>query len=372
MRQYARLVAMGMAAVAASATLSASVLDEAKFWWKFDQGGANGAVVQTSEIHDCRDASVGAATRVCGPSGGPIWTNMTVRLPYQQKDVECTALNIQVVPNAAGTQIRPSMVDITNGHVHSDTVTFFARICAGEQLYTGTVDRFLYNNAFRWGSTKGDSYGNLFGIRTNGTRYSPEFFIGQESAYFENIFVDPGKWYDLAFSISVVTNVTTTTVANDTTNVVQRVLCVLLIVGCAAAALYGAHQCMQQNSLKNYGYLKTQAERAYEKGDTVEALNWISLAEPVMPASSPELELMKADILWHTGGKEEAGEVLYRLVERAPVLQVYETLIGYLTEERNYIEAAHVLAASGLKELADMHPELQSATPQMSLSDGGT
>ena len=227
MRQYARLVAMGMAAVAASATLSASVLDEAKFWWKFGQGGADGAVVQTSEIHDCRDASVGEATRVCGPSGGPIWTNMTVRLPYQQKDVECTALNIQVVPNAAGTQIRPSMVDITNGHVHSDTVTFFARICAGEQLYTGTVDRFLYNNAFRWGSTKGDSYGNLFGIRTNGTRYSPEFFIGQESAYFENIFVDPGKWYDLAFSISVVTNVTTTTVANDTTNVVQRVLCVL-------------------------------------------------------------------------------------------------------------------------------------------------
>ena len=158
MRQYARLVAMGMAAVAASATLSASVLDEAKFWWKFGQGGADGAVVQTSEIHDCRDASVGEATRVCGPSGGPIWTNMTVRLPYQQKDVECTALNIQVVPNAAGTQIRPSMVDIRNGHVHSDTVTFFARICAGEQLYTGTVDRFLYNNAFRWGSTKGDSY----------------------------------------------------------------------------------------------------------------------------------------------------------------------------------------------------------------------
>ena len=218
---------MLLVSLTAATAAVGSVMDEAKFWWKFDQGGTDGAVVQTSEIHDCRDASVGAATRVCGPSGGPIWTNMTVRLPYQQKDVECTALNIQVVPNAAGTQIRPSMVDITNGHVHSDTVTFFARICAGEQLYTGTVDRFLYNNAFRWGSTKGDSYGNLFGIRTNGTRYSPEFFIGQESAYFENIFVDPGKWYDLAFSISVVTNVTTTTVANDTTNIVQRVLCVL-------------------------------------------------------------------------------------------------------------------------------------------------
>ena len=153
---------MLLVSLTAATAAVGSVMDEAKFWWKFDQGGTDGAVVQTSEIHDCRDASVGEATRVCGPSGGPIWTNMTVRLPYQQKDVECTALNIQVVPNAAGTQIRPSMVDIPNGHVHSDTVTFFARICAGEQLYTGTVDRFLYNNAFRWGSTKGDSYGNLY------------------------------------------------------------------------------------------------------------------------------------------------------------------------------------------------------------------
>ena len=64
-----RMATIGILAVAASATLSASVLDEAKLWWKFDQGGANGAVVQTGEIHDCRDASVGTVSRVCGPSG---------------------------------------------------------------------------------------------------------------------------------------------------------------------------------------------------------------------------------------------------------------------------------------------------------------
>ncbi len=96
-----RMAVIGILAVAASATLSASVLDEAKFWWKFDQGGADGAVVQTSEIHDCRDASVGVASRTSGPSGGPIWTNTTVRLPYRGQVVQSSALNIQVIIEAA-------------------------------------------------------------------------------------------------------------------------------------------------------------------------------------------------------------------------------------------------------------------------------
>ena len=74
------MLLMGLTAATAAV---GSVMDEAKFWWKFDQGGADGAVVQTGEIHDCRDASVGAASRVSGPSGGPLWTNTTVRLPYR-------------------------------------------------------------------------------------------------------------------------------------------------------------------------------------------------------------------------------------------------------------------------------------------------
>ncbi len=217
--------------LAAATAAFGSIMDEAKFWWKFDQGGANGAVAQTSEIHDCRDASVGVASRMCGPSGGPLWTNMTVRLPYSGREVQASALNVQVITNAAGTQIRPSMVDISGGYVNSDTVTFFARICPGEQLYTNAAsasERFIFNNNFYWGSTRANSFGQLFGISRNGSvNWCPRYFIGQEQDTFGSISLEPGKWYDLAFSISMVTNVTTTTVANDTTNVNQRVMCVV-------------------------------------------------------------------------------------------------------------------------------------------------
>ncbi|MBQ6007705.1 MAG: hypothetical protein IJL17_04155, partial [Kiritimatiellae bacterium] len=227
-----RMAVIGILAVAASATLSASVLDEAKFWWKFDQGGADGAVVQTSEIHDCRDASVGAASQTSGPSGGPIWTNTTVRLPYSGKEVQSSALNIQVITNTS-SQIRPSMVNIGNGYVNSDTLTFFARICPGDTLndgvtYVGTDERFIYNDNFVWGSAKSNSYGYLLGlVRKNATSYYPKIFIGQLQDTFGGITLEAGKWYDLAFSVSMVTNVTTTTDANDTTNVVQRALCVV-------------------------------------------------------------------------------------------------------------------------------------------------
>ena len=249
MRQLLRFAAVGMAAVATSAAAVGAVLDEAKFWWKFDQGGANGAVVQTGEIHDCRDASVGTVSRVCGPSGGPLWTNMAVRLPYCGREVQSSALNVQVITNAS-KQIRPSMVDFGNGYVNSDTVTFFARICPGDTLndgvnYVGTDERFIYNNNFYWGSDRPHSFGQLFGLgRRNATSYYPRFFIGWEQGTFDGIALETGKWYDLAFSVSMVTNMTSTThtdiTTNDTTgvtttnvttsvttSVVQRVLCVV-------------------------------------------------------------------------------------------------------------------------------------------------
>ena len=235
---------LGLAAATAAV---GSVLDEAKLWWKFDQGGANGAVVQTSEIHDVRDASVGTVSRLCGPSGGPLWTNMTVRLPYYGREVQSSALNIQVITNAS-KQIRPSMVDFSAGYVNSDTVTFFARICPGDPLndgvnYVGTDERFIFNNNFNWASTKPGSYGQLLGLaRRNATSYYPKYFIGQEQDTFSSIVLEADKWYDLAFSISMVTNLTSKTITNITTNettgvttnvttsvttsVVQRVLCV--------------------------------------------------------------------------------------------------------------------------------------------------
>ncbi len=173
---------------AAATAAFGSVMDEAKFWWKFDQGGADGAVVQTSEIHDCRDASVGVASRTSGPSGGPIWTNMTVQLPYRGLEVQSSAINIQVITNAS-KQIRPSMVDVS-GCVNSDVATFFARVCPGETLndgvnYVGTDERFIFNDNFYWGNSKANSYGYLFGFaRRNATSYYPKIFIGQEQDTF--------------------------------------------------------------------------------------------------------------------------------------------------------------------------------------------
>ncbi|MGX8708314.1 MAG: hypothetical protein ACSW72_06125, partial [Bacteroidales bacterium] len=238
---------MLLVSLTAATAAVGSVMDEAKFWWKFDNGGADGAVVQTSEIHDCRDASVGAASRVCGPSGGPIWTNMTVQLPYRGLEVQSSALNIQVITNAS-KQIRPSMVDIS-GCVNSDVATFFARVCPGETLndgvnYVGTDERFIFNDNFYWGNSKANSYGYLFGFaRRNATSYYPKIFIGQEQDTFTSIALETGKWYDLAFSVSMVTNMTSTThtdiTTNDvtgvtttnvttsvTTSIVQRALCV--------------------------------------------------------------------------------------------------------------------------------------------------
>ena len=239
---------MLLVGLAAATAAFGSVMDEAKFWWKFDQGGADGAVVQTSEIHDCRDASVGVASRTSGPSGGPIWTNMTVQLPYRGLEVQSSAINIQVITNAS-KQIRPSMVDVS-GCVNSDVATFFARVCPGETLndgvnYVGTDERFIFNDNFYWGNSKANSYGYLFGFaRRNATSYYPKIFIGQEQDTFSGIALETGKWYDLAFSVSMVTNMTSTThtdiTTNDvtgvtttnvttsvTTSIVQRALCVV-------------------------------------------------------------------------------------------------------------------------------------------------
>ena len=37
-----------LASLAAAMAAAGSVMDEAKLWWKFDNGGADGAVVQLS------------------------------------------------------------------------------------------------------------------------------------------------------------------------------------------------------------------------------------------------------------------------------------------------------------------------------------
>ena len=220
--------------LAAATAALGSVMDEAKFWWKFDQGGADGAVVQTSEIHDCRDASVGVASRTSGPSGGPIWTNTTVRLPYRGQVVQSSALNIQVITNTS-SQIRPSMVDFGNGYVNSDTLTFFARICPGDTLndgvnYVETDERFIFNDNFVWGSAKSNSYGYLLGLaRRNATSYYPKIFIGQLQDTFSSVSMVTNMTSTTHTDITTndVTGVTTTNVTTSvTTSIVQRALCV--------------------------------------------------------------------------------------------------------------------------------------------------
>ncbi len=84
------------AVLAIAGTAAASVFDDARLWWKFDNGGADGAVVQKSEIHDARDPSAAVPTAVYGAQGGPLWSRMNVRLPTQRKTVNSTAL---YVPN---------------------------------------------------------------------------------------------------------------------------------------------------------------------------------------------------------------------------------------------------------------------------------
>ena len=75
--------------LAIAGTAAASVFDDARLWWKFDNGGADGAVVQASEIHDARNPSAAVPAAVnCGPT----WSRMDVRLPTQRKTVNSTAL----------------------------------------------------------------------------------------------------------------------------------------------------------------------------------------------------------------------------------------------------------------------------------------
>ena len=70
MSDVRRRVALIVSCACACAA-TASVFDDARLWWKFDNGGADGAVVQKSEIYDVRDANAGVPTALYGAQGGP-------------------------------------------------------------------------------------------------------------------------------------------------------------------------------------------------------------------------------------------------------------------------------------------------------------
>ena len=202
-----------MVAIAASLFCAASfgsVFDDAKMWWKFDNGGANGAVVQASEIHDARNASQGVSTAVYGSQGGPLWAKLNVRLPNQKKTVNSTALYLPCdLRNNNGTAQYYSANALFSGtQMHGDNVTVVARIRL-ESNEISSSDLILWNNAFHWNNKFGSAFGFIKtkGTRGPGTTYFPYAFIATNT--FGNAAVDQriplkvGEWYDIAYLYSV-------------------------------------------------------------------------------------------------------------------------------------------------------------------------
>lgn len=187
-----------------------SVFDDAKVWWKFDAGGADGTVVQASEIHDVRNASQGVPTAVYGSQGGPLWAKMNVRLPNQKKTVNSTALYLpcDLRTNNGTAQYFQANAIFSGTQMHGDNVTVVARIrLEGNEI--GAADAILWNNAFNYSSKFGSAFGFIktSGTRGPGTTYFPYAFIANQS--FGNSTGDKriplkvGEWYDIAYLYSV-------------------------------------------------------------------------------------------------------------------------------------------------------------------------
>ena len=200
-RSLIALAAALGAGLAATAS-SASVFDDAKVWWKFDNGGDNGAVAQKSEIHDARDGvSIGVPTYVRGKDGGPNWRHVTITLPNSRKTVECTALDFNVATNA--TQNWGDGMDFSDVAIKNDDLTFFARIRPGERLVTTVSEYCLFNNIFTWGSAPETAYGHFIGLKWDGGAYKPYLYIARKATTFSSLTMTPGKWYEMAFSITL-------------------------------------------------------------------------------------------------------------------------------------------------------------------------
>ena len=200
-------VIMTGAAVVSGATVAVSVFDDAKAWWRFDQGGADGSVVQASEIHDARNASAAVPASVWGSRGGPLWSVQNVRLPSQHKSVKSTALYLPCdtrTENGAAQCYQANALFGSGLQMHGDNVTVVARVrLEGNDVCA--ADCLLWNNAFNWNEKFGSAFGFIktSGQRGNGTTYFPYAFVGNLS--FGNATADKpltlkiGEWYDVAY-----------------------------------------------------------------------------------------------------------------------------------------------------------------------------
>ena len=207
MRQIARFVAVGMAAVAASAASAASVFDDARLWWKFDNGGADGAVVQKSEIHDARNPSAAVPTAVYGAQGGPLWSRMDVRLPTQRKTVNSTALYAPCETRYTTTnQCYQASLEFSNIQVDSKNITVVARIMHDGNAVS-SADCVLFNNGYNWSEKISQAFGFIKGSSTRGptTLFYPYAFLAKSypggSAGDKRLAMSVGQWYDVAYSL---------------------------------------------------------------------------------------------------------------------------------------------------------------------------
>ena len=195
-----------MAAVGAAAAFG-SVFDDARLWWKFDNGGADGAVVQKSEIHDARDPSAAVPTAVYGAQGGPLWSRMDVRLPTQRKTVNCTALYAPCETRYTTTnQCFQASLEFGNIQVDSKDITVVARVMHDGNAVS-SADCVLFNNGYNWTDYISQAFGFIKASSTRGpaTLFYPYAFLARTypggSSGDKRLAMSVGQWYDVAYSL---------------------------------------------------------------------------------------------------------------------------------------------------------------------------
>ena len=200
------LAARAVAVAPAGQTWAASVFNDAKVWWKFDNGGADGAVAQKAEIKDARaGVSTGVPTAIRGQDGGPTWTNLTVTLPNQRKTVDCTALDFNVATNWNSSGLAQCWADgltFSNVAALTDSVTFFARIRPHARKGTVVSDYCLVNNVFTWGGSKEAAFGHFVGYHWSGSVFQPSLYIGRTYLTFTQLSLPVETWSEVAWSVT--------------------------------------------------------------------------------------------------------------------------------------------------------------------------
>ena len=196
-----------LALCACVGTAAASVFDDARLWWKFDNGGEDGAVVQKSEIHDVRNPSAAVPSAVYGAQGGPLWSRMNVRLPTQRKTVNSTALYAPCETRYTTTnQCYQASLEFSNIQVDSKNITVVARIMHDGNAVS-SADCVLFFNGYNWGDRISQAFGFIKGSSTRGptTLFYPYAFLAKSypggSAGDKRLAMSVGQWYDVAYSL---------------------------------------------------------------------------------------------------------------------------------------------------------------------------